>query len=104
MDTLQKLQDHLVGTIKMVGDYEYKQVAPAILCVDGSSMSVQASETHYSTPRENRGPYTSVEVWNCGVIPAWEEYGDEEAHAPYAYVPINLVVAEIDRRGGFKEV
>lgn len=35
------------------------------------------------------------------VIPTWAKYGDGED--PYAYLPIELVVEEIDRRGGFAE-
>lgn len=94
--TLEKLQNHLVGTIKVVDGY--KPVVPSVRCADGSTMSVQASERHYSLPRENYGPYTHVEVC-CSVVDAWVEYGRGEE--PYAYVPIELVVAEIDRRGGF---
>ncbi len=75
-------------------------ILPQITCADGSTMSVQASEAHYCTPRDNVGPYTNVEVWLCGVVPEWSEYGDGED--PYAQLPIELVAEEIDRRGGFK--
>jgi len=61
-------------------------------------MSVQANEHAYCTPRDNYGPYTEVEVWRCGEVALWAEYGDGED--PYAYLPIELVVEEINRRGG----
>lgn len=103
MNTLERLQQHLAGEVEPVGSAGrlYKRVAPQLACVDGSTMSVQASETHYCTPRDNSGPYTHVEVWCCGTVPAWYEYGDGDDL--YAYVPTELVVEEIDRRGGLKE-
>ena len=33
-----------------------------ILCADGFNMSVQASETSYCEPRNDRGPYKEVEI------------------------------------------
>lgn len=100
MNTLQRLQAHLAAPcVTTRSGTVYKPVLEAVLCADGSTMSVQASETHYSSPRTNEGPYTEVEVWCCGVIPAWDSWGDGDE--PYAYLPIDLVVQEIDRRGGF---
>ena len=103
MTTLEKLQMHLVSpTIhQLPSGYCYKEVALPVRCTDGTTMSVQASENHYCCPWDNLGPYTEVEVWHCGEVPAWAEYGDGEQ--PYAYLPIELVVEEIDRRGGFAE-
>lgn len=103
MTTLEKLQQHLAAPeiTTFGGGFEHKANTPHITCMDGTTLSVQASENHYSQPRENHGPYTQVEVWCCGEVPAWAEYGDGED--PYAYLPIELVVEEIDRRGGFAE-
>lgn len=33
-----------------------------ITCQDGTTLSVQVSETHYCSPRDNFGPYYQVEV------------------------------------------
>jgi hypothetical protein len=103
MNTLEKLQAHLAApaiTILTVG-YDMKDVAPHLVCADGTTMSVQASRNHYCEPRDNSGPYSHVEVLCCGVVPTWSEYGDGEDL--YGYIPIELVVEEIDRRGGIKE-
>lgn len=46
-----------------VGPARMKEQSDRIVCADGFSVSVQASRTHYSMPRDNDGPYTHVE---CG--------------------------------------
>ncbi len=33
-----------------------------VVCADGFSMSVQASETTYCNPRDNMGPYIEAEI------------------------------------------
>jgi hypothetical protein len=100
MNTLEKLQAHLATPVTPGRKYDYKDLAEPVRCKDGSTMSVQASHTHYCTPRDDVGPYTHVEVWRCGSPAAWSEYGDGEE--PYAYLPIELVAEEIDRRGGMQ--
>ena len=102
MNTIEKLQERLSSEIE---EYRpgafHKHLADLVNCADGSTMSVQASECHYCQPRSNTGPYTHVEVWRCGSPEAWSEYGD--GGDPYAYLPIEMVAQEIDRRGGFKD-
>lgn len=100
MQTLAKLQNLLAGGEKMTEQRCRKEIAPLVICKDGNSLSVQASSTHYSTPRDNFGPYLEVEVW-CATCPVTEfEYSDDE---PSAYVNIRDVVKFIDNHGGFKE-
>lgn len=99
MNTLEKLQKHLGTPVELIHGYPYKPCAPYVKCKDGSSMSVQAGEGVYCTPRTNNGPYTHVEVWLCGQVQAWNDIGDGED--PYAYIAIERVAEEIDRRGGF---
>lgn len=101
MTTLERLQQHLAMPIEKIRGYKHKRQSPLLECKDGTTMSVQASLSHYCTPQDDVGPYTRVEIWCCGEVEAWAEYGTGED--PYAYVPIELVVQEIDRRGGFKE-
>lgn len=36
--------------------------ARLIVCRDGFSLSVQASHTHYCSPKNDTGPWTTVEV------------------------------------------
>lgn len=80
-----------------------------VVCADGFSVSVQAQQNMYNTPRCNIGPFTEVE---CGFPSSkdWmlERYA-EDKNAPiedgkvqtvYAYVPIEVVLAVIRRHGG----
>jgi hypothetical protein len=102
MSTLDQLQAILM---KPATEYRpgmfYKEILPAINCADGTTLSVQASRTHYCSPRDDIGPYTEVEVWNVSAaeVPDFEYSGDE----PFAYVDINSVVAFIDRHGGLAQ-
>lgn len=70
---------------------------------DGTRMSVQASSFHYSTPRDDTGPYTTVEVGTNVRIPAWEDRfdsGGSDGLLVYGYVSVERVEAEINARGG----
>ena len=99
MSTLDKLQSKLAGSVRTVGSYKYKDTADNVECADGTTVSVQASESHYCTPRADKGPYTHVEVW-LATAPVTEFDYDEEG--PSAYVPIEKVIEFIDNHGGFK--
>lgn len=99
MNTLDKLQSKLAGSVSTVGSYKRKDIADNVECADGTTISVQASRFHYSTPRSDCGPYTHVEVWQA-TAPVTEFDYDEEY--PSAYVPIEKVIEFIDNHGGFK--
>lgn len=100
MKTLDQLQLILnAPEVEYRSDCFFKDLAPIVECADGYSLSVQASEYHYCTPRRNSGPYTHVEVWHCGSPEILDEYGNGDD--PYAYVPIEIVAELIDNHGGF---
>lgn len=85
--------------IEKIRDYEYQRVRPRFVCKDGTMLSVQASVSHYCSPRDNAGPYTTIEVW-CVTAPvpeSWNEYGGDE---PYGYIPIGMVEEFIKAHGG----
>lgn len=92
-NTLDKLQKHLSNLPQeVVRGIWYKDTAPVVKCKDGATLYVQASQNHYSTPRENFGPYTEVEVWCVSCEVTEFDYS--------AYVPIEQVVQFIDNHGG----
>lgn len=92
-----------------VGDQTFVRRA-RIVCADGHSISVQASSTHYSKPRDNRyfniWLYDSVEV-GYPELPDGEVYHPEELESfrqqggsVYPYTPIGVVAAFVQAHGG----
>ena len=86
---------------------------PRITCKDGFTMSVQARDGAYCTPREDYPdtPYTNVE---CGypsskpttkaLLEYAECFGDHDyTDTVYGYVPVEVVQAELDAHGGITE-
>ena len=70
-----------------------------IILNDGTTVSVQANRASYCTPRNDIGPYTSVEVGFPSVRPSWwneHSSGDEIA----GWVPVSLVREFIEEHGG----
>ena len=80
-------------------------VVPRIECDDGATFSVQASYAHYCDPRNNEGPWTSVEISTSETPCAWDKYADGTIKrnlfgrvqsnswfdGMYAHVPVELV-------------
>lgn len=85
---------------------QIKPTAPRIVCMDGTSLSVQAGEFLYSSPRQNVGPYYSVEVgYPSRVFEQLLPYMDGDAdtnplETVYGYVPIELVEQIVEDCGG----
>ena len=77
------------GTQKTFAD----AVAPAIKLADGTEISVQASEIHYSTPRETM-------IGNDEFYTAYEVYDFENEDEPRGWVPADEVIDMIIARGG----
>ena len=82
----------------------FKKQCKPVECADGFTMSVQASQTNYSNPRDDVGPYTEVEV---GFPSAWDyhlssyaENPDKPTETVYGYVPADKVIMCIDAHGG----
>jgi hypothetical protein len=101
-NTLAKLQLHLIVLLQELHPgIWHKENAPLLKCKDGTTASIQASKNHYSTPREDFGPYTEVEVWCVtGAGPDGVTEFDYSEDDPSAYVPIEQVVQFIDNHGG----
>lgn len=82
-----------------------KQYMPKLHCKDGANVSVQASQYHYCTPREDKGPYTEVEAGFPSVTPpeSWIEYAEDKddlCGTVYAWLPVALVEEFISIHGG----
>lgn len=77
-----------------------KPIKPRIVCVDGTSLSVQADEYKYCTPRNDEGPHFEVEVGfirdtsGKPMMPpeTWREFADGSFPSDvYGYVPMVMV-------------
>ena len=75
-----------------------------ITCLDGFSLSVQASRTHYCRPRSNKGPWNEVEVgFPTRVEEALMPYAEDRENPTgtvYGCVPIGVVVGVVNAHGG----
>ena len=79
-----------------------------IICKDGFSMSVQAGQNLYCSPRQDIGPWHEVEVG----FPSHEDkdllpYAERPNHpvdTVYSYVPVELVESVMEKHGGFDRV
>ena len=81
-----------------------KRQNDTIRCNDGFSMSVQASKTHYCVPRNNTGPYCSVEVGMPSskeqLLMPYAEDPENPTGSVYGYVPSETVWDTIIKHGG----
>lgn len=103
MDLNKYLEEEMA---KRIGQGNYP-VVPRIECKDGFSISVQAHQGAYCSPRTGHGPWSSVE---CGYpttepteIMEYAEDSENPTGTVYGYVPINLVEELIMNHGGQKE-
>lgn len=84
----------------------FRQVRP-IRCADGLELSVQASAAHYCTPRDSTGPWTAVEIGfptqRVEELLEYAENSDAPTDTVYGYVPVEVVEAVINSRGGIVE-
>lgn len=77
-------------------------IFPAIVCVDGFSMSVQGHFGAYSMPRDDFAEhYSEVEIM-CKADPILDECGGHDVgdERVYGYVPIETVTRVIATHGG----
>lgn len=84
------------------------KIRESIKCSNGLQLSVQASENHYCTPRNNEGPYTHVEVYSYDLkIPNWKNpiHGYHRLtgipeHVTYYNVPVQQLLDLVYASGG----
>jgi hypothetical protein len=98
---------HIITEREYVG-HGYWNAIKAIECEDGFSMSVQASQGHYCTPRDNNGPWTEFEVgYPSAREGALMKYAEDKKHPTdtvYGWVPEAVILRIIKKHGGVKRV
>lgn len=78
---------------------------PRIRCADGFTISIQAGEHMYCSPRDNGGWWYQFEAGFPSAKPSDEmmqyaENPDEPTETVYGYVPIEVLQRELDSHGG----
>ena len=76
-----------------------------VICADGFTMSVQANENAYCSPRVNKAAlYVQVEIGFPSdreeLIMDWAESPMKPTETVYAYVPVSVVTNVIAKHGG----
>nr|DAT01606.1 MAG TPA: hypothetical protein [Caudoviricetes sp.] len=84
-----------------------QELRPRLYCYDGYSVSVQASELHYCSPRINGlQDYQSVELGfpseKDELINEYADYNPGCESTVYGYVPIEIVEKLIEKHGGIR--
>lgn len=79
-------------------------IRPRVTCADGFHVSIQASDTHYCSPRNDEGPWHSVELgFPSAADDLIQEYAEDPDHPTdtvYGYVPLAVVEALVSKHGG----
>ena len=83
-------------------------IRPRVVCNDGFSISVQASQFHYCAPRaDGKIEYTHVELGFPSMVEeSILEYAEMDARPTktvYGYVPVPVVDAMLLKHGGINE-
>ena len=86
-------------------DRKVETIFPRIRCTDGFTMSVQGHRGAYSTPRDDFADnYTAVEVGfpseREDLLRLYIEDTADPTNTVYGYVPIDVVLAIIEKHGG----
>ena len=84
-----------------------RKMYKTIVCKNGFSMSVQASEFNYCEPKNNTGPYASVEIGYPSkmeeLLINWAEDPGNPTETVYGWVPSEVVWDVILKNGGYVE-
>ena len=76
-----------------------------LVCADGFSMSIQANNGAYCSPRNDEGPYHEVEIGYPNMVEFLIlPYAEDElnpSNTVYSYVPSEIVLEVILKHGGF---
>lgn len=84
------------------------KVRPAVVCKDGFTISIQASDSHYCTPRTStEKEYETVELGYPSepddIITDYAE-DDNLTKTVYGYVPVTVVDKLLEKHGGIVDI
>lgn len=104
MDAVNEYLKRTLNTMNLCGIIMQNN-RPIMKCADGFEISVQASSTHYCSPREDGDTtYDAVELgYPNREEPLIMDYAEDEGnylHTVYGWVPIEIVNEMIKKHGG----
>lgn len=87
------------------GHYGMLNLFPRIRCKDGFTISIQAGDHAYCSPRNNHGDWFKLEAGfpSCAPSHALLQYAEQSENPTdtvYPYVPIDVLQDELDLHGG----
>ena len=78
-----------------------------LVCRDGFKVSIEASEGNYCEPKNNEGPYSSVELgFPSAMEPLIMRYAEDPENPTgtvYGWVPSVVILEVIQKHGGWEE-
>lgn len=97
----------MLGGMHEYRDYDVSKIFPPMVCADGFNVSVQGHAGAYSHPRDDFAQeYRAVE---CGfpsekeeLLMQYAENPEDPTETVYGYVPVETVIAVIEKHGGLK--
>lgn len=103
------INEFMKETFKVIdlGEFSFSELRPRIFCRDGTSLSVQGSHSHYSSPRRDGTMFFEVEVGFPSVRPPkeWGQYFDGEwmelslvGRIKYIYKNFSMIAFYIKRK------
>ena len=89
--------------------FEVQRTRPAVVCKDGFSVSIQAGECLYCSPRDNRAKeYECVELGFPSekeeLIMDYAEDCDKPTDTVYGFVPVEIVDEMLEKHGGIVDI
>jgi hypothetical protein len=98
---VEQIQDHLGSAtlIALSDGREYREPLSPVNCNDGTVLSIQAGASLYSTPRNNAGPWTHVEVMVISSDSTPQNFS-VSSDGVGAFISVEDVAREILYRGG----
>ena len=83
----------------------YKKSYEPAVCADGFTVSIQGAERNYCSPRNNTGPYSSVELGypsaSDSLILEFAEDKTDPTGTVYGWVPSHIVLELLEKHGGW---
>ena len=103
----KEMSKHFTTWMQEGRNEELRKQTTRLLLVDGSSLSVQASEGHYCAPRCDLDDYEQYYQFEIGYpsvhmneLTPFQDGDGDQTSSVFGYVPKEVIEALIDSRGG----